>query len=167
MSPEIIIIAHNVRSCHNIGSVLRTADGIGVVKVIISGFSPYPEQQSDQRLPHLAQKISKQITKTALGAEKSVPWVHHDDNIDVIIANLKSDGYQIAALEQSSSSIEINNYMPSDKIAILIGNEIDGIDKSILALCDVVIEIPMFGGKESYNVVQATAMLLYRLRFLP
>ena len=161
---DIVLIAHNLRSTHNVGSLLRTADGLGVGRVYLTGYTPYPLQSVDDRLPHLAAKMDRQIAKTALGAEKSVSWEHCPD-IESVITSLKSDGYTVAALEQASDSIKLPGYQPPAKIAILLGREAEGIEPEILALCDLTLEIPMFGAKESFNVVQAAAMALYHLRF--
>src|SRR5579863_6553497 len=102
-SRQIILIAHNVRSTHNIGSLLRTADGLGVKKVYLTGYTPYPLSKTDERLPHLAKKIDARIHKTALGAEKSVSWEHESD-VFKVISKLRQDGFLVAALEQNSKS---------------------------------------------------------------
>ncbi|MDB5164506.1 MAG: hypothetical protein JWL89_132 [Candidatus Saccharibacteria bacterium] len=162
--PNIVLIAHNLRSTHNVGSLLRTAEGLGVTKVFLTGYTPYPLTPNDTRLPHLAQKLDKQIAKTALDAEKTLEWEHVEDISDVF-NNLKKDGYQIAALEQTPASIPLPDFKSPDKIAIILGREVEGLEPEILALCDTALEIPMFGQKESFNVVQAAAIALYHLRF--
>ena len=161
---EIVLVAHNLRSCHNVGSLLRTAEGLDVDKVILSGYTPYPQTDSDRRMPHEAAKLAKQIHKTALGAEEMVKWSHHAELLPVL-AKLKKDGYIIAALEQTDDSRELPKYHPPEKIAIIVGREVEGIEPEILEACDLSLEIPMFGKKESYNVVQAAAMALYHCRF--
>jgi 23S rRNA (guanosine2251-2'-O)-methyltransferase len=162
---DIVLIAHNLRSVHNVGSLLRTADGIGVSKVFLTGYTPYPLMPKDERLPHMANKLTKQIQKTALGAESSQAWDHNEDIYD-ILKQLRQDGFVIAALEQSDNSVPLSSYKPAEKIAIIVGREVEGIEPDILKAVDVTIEIPMFGQKESFNVVQAAAMGLYHLRFL-
>ncbi|HSX27633.1 MAG TPA: TrmH family RNA methyltransferase [Patescibacteria group bacterium] len=162
---KIILLAHNVRSCHNVGSLLRTAEGLGLEKVYLSGYTPYPKFQNDKRLPHLAEKINKQIHKTALGAEKLVNWEQADNPVDVIV-KLKSQGYEICGLEQNDKSINLSGFRPQNKIVLVVGNEITGLDPDLMAKCSKLLEIPMFGKKESFNVVQAAAMALYHLRFL-
>ena len=166
MSSKITLIAHNIRSAHNIGSILRTADGMGVDQVFFTGYSPYPKSNTaqDNRLPHQAEKIHKQIAKTALGAEDSQKWTHMFD-LKSCIDNLLMDGYEIWALEQSASSVQLPSFNPPKKIAIIIGNETTGIDNQTLKMCKGVIEIPMLGSKESYNVTQAAAIALYHIRF--
>ncbi len=161
---EIVIIAHDMRSCHNVGSLLRTAEGLGVTKVYLSGYTPYPLDPQDKRLPHEANKIDKQISKTALGAEKLIPWEHHA-NVVELLKQLRASGFRIIALEQDAHSIPLPTFVAPEKIAILLGREVEGIDPLLLAYVDQTIEIPMFGQKESFNVVQATAMALYHCRF--
>lgn len=163
---DIVLIAHNLRSTHNIGSLLRTAEGLGVNQVVFSGYTPYPVEANDTRLPHLAQKIDKQISKTALGAENMVNWRHIED-INLLIAELKDQDYRIVGLEQSDHSIKLNEYESPDKIVLILGREVEGLEPEIISVCDQLIEIPMFGQKESFNVVQAAAMALYHLRLAP
>ncbi len=161
---ELVLIAHNLRSAHNVGSLLRTAEGLGVVKVWLSGYTPYPRQDNDARLPHLARKTDKQIAKTALGAEALVEWQQEPD-INTVLSELKNSGFVITALEQAPGSIKLPDFKPPRKLALIIGREVKGIEPEILAICNHVLEIPMLGQKESFNVVQAAAMALYSLRF--
>ncbi|HET6924631.1 MAG TPA: TrmH family RNA methyltransferase, partial [Candidatus Saccharimonadales bacterium] len=116
--------------------------------------------------PHLARKIHQQISKTALGAESSQSWQRRDD-IAPLLDELRSAGFSIAALEQSTDSIELPVYHAPDKLALLVGREVEGLESEVLAACDLALEIPMFGAKESFNVVQASAMALYHCRFMP
>lgn len=161
---SIVLIAHNLRSAHNVGSLLRTAEGLGVEKVLLTGYTPYPLQNKDERLPHLAQKIDKQIAKTALGAEKTL-GIHA--NINEALVELKTLGYKIAAIEQAPDSLPLPEFKPPERIALIVGREVEGIEPEILDQCDQTLEIPMFGKKESFNVVQAAAMTLYHCRFTP
>ena len=162
---EIILIAHNLRSCHNIGSLLRTAEGLGVQKVYLTGYTPYPTgQANDRRLPHLAAKINKQIHKTALDAEEQVDW-EQVDTVEPVIKKLHEDGYSIMAVEQAADALALPEFKAPEKVALLMGREVEGVEPEVLALCDGALEIPMFGRKESFNVVQAAAMALYHCRF--
>ncbi len=161
---QIIIIAHNLRSAHNVGSLLRTAEGLGTDKVFLTGYTPYPQSANDTRLPHLAAKIHGQIKKTALDAEQQIDWQHSED-IESIIAELHDQGFVVAGLEQVANSTKLPDYAAPSKLALIIGREVEGIEKEVIAICDVVLEIPMFGKKESFNVVQAAAMALYHCRF--
>lgn len=163
---NIILIAHNLRSCHNIGSLLRTAEGLGVTKVYLTGYTPFPAgQTNDPRLPHLAIKIDKQIHKTALDAEHQIEWERIED-VHHVFEQLHKDNYQIMAVEQSDNSIALPDYHPEGNVALLMGREVEGVEPEILAICDGALEIPMFGQKESFNVVQAAAMALYHCRFI-
>lgn len=161
---DIVVIAHDIRSTHNVGSLLRTCEGIGVSQMYFTGYTPYPAADDDERLPHIARKLTAQIHKTALDAEALVKWTHLD-SVETCIAQLHEEGYVVAALEQGSNSVSLPDYKPPEKIALLLGREVEGIDAELLRRCDVCIEIPMFGDKESFNVVQAAAMALYHLRF--
>lgn len=161
---EVVVIAHNLRSTHNVGSILRTADGLGVTRVYFTGYTPYPLLAHDTRLPHIAQKLHSQIRKTALGAEESVDWVHEEE-LSRVISELKAKSYAIYALEQASDSVALPTFKPPKKIAIVLGREVEGLEQEVLGLCDGVLEIPMDGQKESFNVSIAAGMALFHLRF--
>jgi 23S rRNA (guanosine2251-2'-O)-methyltransferase len=163
---QLILIAHNVRSTHNVGSLLRTAEGLGLTKVILTGYTPYPLTQPDTRLPHQARKLDAQIVKTALGAEKSLAW-EHAEAIEPVMTQLQEEGYAVYALEQTAAAIALPQFTPPDKLALIVGREVEGIEPEIVALCDGSVEIPMLGEKESFNVVQAAAMALYHCRYTP
>jgi len=158
--PEIIVIAHNIRSTHNVGSIFRTAEGFGVTKIILSGYTPYPVFSGDTRLPHIAQKLTAQIHKTALGAENIVPF-EYQDHPD--ITSLRDEGYRIVGLEQDSRSVLLADYQTPDRVVLLLGEEVHGITDDLRELCDDLIEIPMQGQKESFNVSVATGIALYAL----
>lgn len=163
--PEIIVIAHNIRSTHNVGSIFRTCEGFGVEKLILSGYTPYPSVAriilaNDGRLPYLREKLTRQIHKTALGAEEHVDF-EFQEYPD--INELKESGYQIVALEQAENSINISDFKSTQKIALILGEEVHGIENNLLAKCDKTIEIPMFGKKESFNVSVAAGIALYQL----
>jgi 23S rRNA (guanosine2251-2'-O)-methyltransferase len=161
---QIILIVHNVRSCHNVGSLLRTADGLGIERVYLTGYTPYPLSSDDTRLPHESRKIDVQIHKTALGAERTVAWTATRD-IFIILGELRSKGYVLAALEQAKNAISLPSYHPPPKIALLVGREVEGIELEVLAKCGICLEIPMLGTKESYNVASAAAIGLYHIRY--
>ncbi|HJQ08473.1 MAG TPA: TrmH family RNA methyltransferase [Candidatus Saccharimonadales bacterium] len=161
---DIILIVHNLRSCHNVGSLLRTAEGLGIQKVILSGYTPHPIHANDRRMPHEALKLTKQIHKTALGAEDMVVWQYHK-NLLPVLQKLKKENYRIAALEQTEDAKDLTRYHPPHKVVLVVGREVEGLELDILTACDVALEIPMLGRKESYNVVQAAAIALYHCRF--
>ncbi|HJP81055.1 MAG TPA: TrmH family RNA methyltransferase [Candidatus Saccharimonadales bacterium] len=157
---EIIVIAHNIRSTHNVGAIFRTSEGFGVKQIILSGYTPYPKIAADSRLPHIAEKLTAQIHKTALGAEALVNFTHQSSP-DLNI--LREKGYTIIGLEQARTSILLPAYKPPSKVALLIGEEVHGISKELLEECDTLVEIPMKGQKESFNVSVATGIALYAL----
>lgn len=162
---QLILIAHNLRSTHNVGSLLRTADGLGIRAVYLTGYTPYPRLALDERLPHLAQKLDRQIAKTALGAERSVYWQHCPD-IFKLISTLRAEDYMVTALEQAADSQPLPSFRPPDKCALIVGREVEGLEPEVLAACDQAVAIPMLGRKESFNVAQAAAMALYACRFI-
>ena len=159
---DIIILAHNIRSAHNVGSIFRTAEGFGVKKIILSGYTPYPVVPNDPRLPHISAKSTTQIAKTALGAEKLVDF-EYSNNLFETIEHLRSQDYALTALEQAPNSLKLQDFNAPPRIAILIGEEVHGITPDLLSLADHIVEIPMFGHKESFNVSVATGIILYRL----
>lgn len=161
---NIILIAHNVRSTHNVGSLLRTAEGLGIQKVYLTGYTPYPQMTADDRLPHMAAKISRQIQKTALGAEQHIHW-EHAPTIFPILDLLEHDGYEMCAVEQAENSVPLTDFKPGQKVALIIGREVEGIEPEVLEHVQTILEIPMFGQKESFNVAQAAAMALFHCRF--
>jgi 23S rRNA (guanosine2251-2'-O)-methyltransferase len=162
MHPAVVLIVHDIRSCHNVGSLLRTAEGLGVEHVYLTGYTPYPAIENDPRLPHIRNKVTAQIHKTALDAEDQISWTQRED-IHGVLSELKQDGYQLAALEQSERSISLPQFAPNPKVALLLGREVEGIDPMLLKQADTILEIPMQGQKESFNVVQAAAMALYQI----
>lgn len=160
MACSLIIIAHNIRSTHNVGALMRTCEGLGVNKLFLTGYTPYPASKTDKRLPHIAEKLSKQIHKTALGAEDSLHWIYRE-NINAVLSELREDGYVLAGLEQTATSRNLPDFNPPAKLALLLGSEVAGIDPGLIDILDYCLEIPMRGKKESFNVVEATSMALY------
>jgi len=150
---SIVVILHNIRSTHNVGSVFRTADAVGVSKIYLTGYTPAPIDEFKRE--------RKDISKVSLGAEKNVPW----KKVEILstLENLKSDGYSIVALEQSLKSVDYKKIKISGKTVIILGNEVGGIEESILKKCDQIAEIPMKGKKESLNVSVAAGIFLFRL----
>ena len=174
---EVIVIAHNIRSTYNVGAIFRTCEGLGIRQIIVSGYTPYPDislaaavpvcaysdgeiRQTDSRLPHIREKITKQIHKTALGAEAIMPFEHCDAPD---FSELRANGYRIAALEQAENSINLANYQAPEKLALLLGEEVYSIPTELLCQVDDIIEIPMYGQKESFNVSVAAGIALYEL----
>ena len=162
MNRELVLVVDNVRSTHNVGSFFRTCDGLGVQKIMLCGITPYPKKTKDERLPYLADKINKQIAKTALGAEKTVTWEYIKDTTEAL-SLLKKQGFQIIVLEQTSNAVDLSILSVKNKVAIVVGNEIDGVANEIIQQADICTEIVMRGQKESLNVSVATGIALYYL----
>lgn len=158
----VALILHNIRSSYNVGSILRTADGLGAERVYLTGYTPYPNAKKDIRPPHIANKVDSRIKKTALGAEKTQPWAYFEDAA-ALIGRLKHRGYQVVALEQTKQAGNIKDFRASFKVALIVGSEIGGVDSSLLDLADAHVLIPMSGEKDSLNVSVAAAIALYSL----
>lgn len=166
---NVILVAHDIRSTHNVGAFFRTCDGLGVSKIIFSGYTPFPTFEGDSRLPHFADKITRQIHKTALGAESSVPFDVFQ-TLEETLTSLKKTDATLVALEQAKNSLSpetmrqklIENNQ-NKTVALIVGNEIHGVDNETLNNVDFIMEIPMHGTKESLNVSVATAIALYEL----
>jgi 23S rRNA (guanosine2251-2'-O)-methyltransferase len=164
-SYNLILIVHNVRSAHNVGSMLRTAEGLGLKQVYLTGYTPYPESPDDTRLPHIRAKVSRAIHKTALGAEHAINWAYIPD-LQSCLNELRASGFQIIALEQTPKAIKLSEFKGAAKKALVVGNEITGLQANDLKKIDVHVQIPMRGKKESYNVAVAAAIALYHLTYL-
>ena len=149
-------------------------------KIILSGYTPYPDLslnseapscalidgeicRDDPRLPHIRQKITQQIHKTALGAESLVPFVFYEDIAGWLEDNDQHENLPVIALEQSNRSTMLPDFCPSEKFALLLGEEVHGIAPELLEQCRHIVEIPMFGQKESFNVSVAAGIALYGL----
>jgi len=154
MNNKVELILHNIRSNHNVGSIFRTADGAGVTKLWLTGYTPAPLDQF--------KRVNSEIAKTALGAEQSIEWEKRE-NIITLIKELKNLDYKILALEQSDNSVDYKQVKLEGKTALIVGNEVGGVEGDVLNLCDQIIEIPMRGSKESLNVAVATGVAVFRL----
>ena len=169
--PEITLLMHNIRSTYNVGAIMRTAEGFGVRQIIFSGYTPYPDLRLadpwsiDPRLPHITERLTAQIHKTALGAETMLPFSYVVDIHQWLAENASRERLPVIALEQSASSTELNTFRPPTRFALLLGEEVYGIEPDILARCDHIVEIPMQGAKESFNVSVAAGIALYGLCF--
>lgn len=145
----IVVVLDNVRSMHNVGAVFRTSDAFLIDKIYLCGITATP--------PH------KEIHKTAIGAENSVDWEYVKDSNE-LVAKLKEDNYQIVTIEQTEGSVLLNEFEvdQSQKYAIVMGNEVDGVQQSIIDQCDTCIEIPQSGTKHSLNVSVCTGIILWK-----
>ncbi len=151
---EIVAILHNIRSIHNVGSMFRTADALGISALFLVGYTPAPLDKF--------KRPNKEITKVALGGEKSVEWEAVPE-IEPLIKKLRSKNYSIVAVEQASHATDYKTFNPSGPTAFVFGNEVDGVPEDVLALCDAAVEIPMKGEKESLNVSVAFGIALARI----
>ena len=162
-SRDIVAIAHNLRSTYNVGALLRTADAFDLSTVYCTGYTPYPEQDRDTRSPDLISRLSNKIDKSARGARELVRCVYHP-GIPALLSELRADGFIIAGLEVDDRAVDLADYDPPDKVAVLLGEESGGIPAKLLTSCDVVLRIPQFGAKHSLNVAVAAGISLYSLR---
>lgn len=160
---SIVIMLHDLRSNHNVGAILRTADAVGAERVIFSGTTPYPELPQDTRPPHVRERNTRAIAKTALGAERSLNLSYEPD-LKKCLSLMKKGGYHIVALEQAPNSVDIFSYQPPQRLVLIVGSETTGLSHDILAAANTVLEIPMTGKKESLNAAVAAGIALYQLR---
>lgn len=151
---KLILIAHNIRSLHNAGSVLRTADAAGVAKVYFTGYTPKPTDEMG--------RVRPQVAKTALGAEQTVAWEQRK-NISALLGCLKKEGVLLIALENAPGATDYREFRPRFPLALILGNEVRGISSATLAKMDAIITIPMRGKKESLNVSVACGIAVYKL----
>jgi tRNA G18 (ribose-2'-O)-methylase SpoU len=144
----ISILAENIRSVHNVGSIFRSADGFGASKIYLSGYSPFPPRDD--------------LHKVALGAEDSVPWEHHEDSI-ALATKIKELGITLVALEQTVESQSIYDIEWKFPVCFIVGNEVTGVSEELIKLSDFSVEIPMSGIKQSINVSVATGIVGYEI----
>jgi len=145
----LVVVVDNVRSLYNVGSIFRTSDGAMIEQLILAGFTPHPPR--------------KEIEKTALGSTRSVPWQYTRHPVE-LLHDLKHRGYNLCCLELTDASIPYFEIKKSDfPLCLVIGNEITGVSKDIIELCDMSIEIPMYGMKQSLNVAVAYGIAAFEL----
>lgn len=147
---KVKVILHNIRSLHNVGSMFRSSDAFGISELILSGYTPLPPRS--------------EITKTAIGAEEFVQWSNWD-NLEEMVQSLKNDGYTLIGLEQTDKSIALPDFDAKayDKICLVMGNEITGIDDQLIPHIKEFISIPQYGQKHSLNVSVAAGVMLYAM----
>jgi tRNA G18 (ribose-2'-O)-methylase SpoU len=147
---KIIVVLDNIRSMHNVGSVFRTADAFLIEAIFLCGYTPQP--------PH------RDINKTALGATETVDWIYFPETLDALV-ELKNNGYDVFGIEQTNDSVSLQKFPTSaeGKIAIILGNEVEGVQDTVLAECDGSLEIPQLGMKHSLNISVAAGIVLWEL----
>ncbi|MDO4526777.1 MAG: TrmH family RNA methyltransferase [Candidatus Saccharibacteria bacterium] len=186
---RLFLVLHNIRSCYNVGAILRTAEGFGIEKVVLSGYTPRVHDEA--LLPHLREKLDREIHKTALGAEDMVDLVNLPregnettrravctedgsktgvaENLKALLLDYKEQGFKILGLENNIKKdlVALNNpklkEIIGDKCVLLLGEEVAGIDPELYDLIDIFVEIPMKGQKESFNVSVAAGIAMYGL----
>ncbi len=154
MGKNFYVICDNIRSLENIGSIFRTSDALGAAKIYLCGISG--------KMPAWETGLHKKIAKTALGAEKTVLF-EYCKSTSILIDKLKKSKINIIALEQSKKAIEYTKFKPKFPLALIVGNEVEGVSKKILKKCDKIIFLPMLGKKESLNVSVAFGVAGYNI----
>ena len=146
----VVVVLDNIRSCHNVGSVFRTCDALLIEKIFLCGITATPP--------------NKEIHKAALDAEKSVSW-EYAQNTEDVVNKIKEAGYQVFAVEQVQNSIMLPDFNPAEneKLALIFGNEVKGVQQSVINLCNGVIEIPQFGTKHSFNISVSAGITLWEI----
>ena len=144
----VIVVLENIRSAYNVGSTFRTSDAFLAEAIYIIGYTAIP--------PH------KEIKKTALGAEESVTWKYFSNSADAV-ADLKEKGYKVYAIEQAENSIDLQNFNITEKVALIFGNEVSGVEQDTIGLCDGCVEIPQLGMKHSLNIATAVGVVLWEM----
>jgi 23S rRNA (guanosine2251-2'-O)-methyltransferase len=143
-----VVLLDNVRSMYNVGAFFRAADGVNLNKLYLCGITAHPPK--------------KAITKTALGAEETVPW-EHDWEAERVIEKLRREGFAIAAIETSASALDLYEWQPKFPVCVMFGHEVDGLRPELLAMADAHVRIPMLGQKRSLNVATAGGVVMYEL----
>lgn len=146
------LILENIRSAYNVGAIFRTADGAGVSKIFLIGYTPAPLDRFG--------RVQPEIEKTSLGASETVVWEYAPE-ISCVLKRLKDEEFTIVAVEQNENSLSLKEFTVPEKVAYIVGNEIDGVSQEALSLSDMIIELPMLGSKESLNVSVTAGIILY------
>lgn len=154
---QYAVLLPNIRSAHNVGSIFRTADAVGVTACYLSGYTPRPVDKFG--------RPQKEIAKTALWAEKYIPW-EYEENTTKLLKRLKREGYLVVAIEQDDTAVDYKKFKipkSAEKILFVVGNEVEGLSLAERKLCDHFVEIPMKGEKESLNVVVSFGIAIFRI----
>lgn len=142
----LIVVLDNIRSLNNIGSVFRTGDSFAIEKIYLCGITACP--------PH------RDIYKTALGAEESVAWEYEESTLDVV-RELQAEGYLVASIEQATNSVELNDVHKQNKLAVVLGNEVKGVQQEVIDASDICVEIAQFGTKHSLNISVCAGIIVH------
>lgn len=147
-SLPVLVLLDSIRSLYNVGAFFRTADAVGLEHLILSGITATPPR--------------REISKTALGAEETVPWSRRDDAVEALDA-LRERGFEIAAIETSPTALDLFDWMPTFPVCVVFGHEVDGLSTAVRDRCDTHVRIPMLGRKHSLNVATAGGVVLFEL----
>lgn len=146
------LILENIRSAHNVGAMFRTADGAGVSKIFLCGYTPTPTDRFG--------RVQEEIKKTSLGASETMDWEKVNECVEVA-GRLHAEGVNVVAIEQTESSQTLGSLNLNGDTAYVLGNEIDGVSAEVLEAADLVVQLPMLGDKESLNVSTTAGIVLY------
>lgn len=162
---RLIVVLHNIRSCYNVGAILRTCEGFGVERAVLSGYTP--RVHDNNLLPHLREKLDREIHKSALGAEDMLD-IYSSGDIFSLSDKYRKEGWQVVGLENNISDVPLYKLndkglkrVLGDKIILVLGEEVKGIDNALYDIIDLFVEIPMRGKKESFNVSVAAGIAMY------
>ena len=161
---SLVFVLVDVRSCYNVGSIARTAECLGVRKIFCVGITPYPEIEGDTRTRKHIDSNNKEISKTALGSEKTIEFIPIK-TLEDVSKELKTLDYKLIGFESVENTATISEWNPLEKTAIVLGSEVDGISLKDLSILDQVIKIDMFGSKESLNVSVVAGIAGYFYRY--
>lgn len=151
---DVRVLLHNIRSAHNVGAMFRTADALGVSHIYLSGYSPRPIDRFGRPV--------KEIAKTALGAELTIPWEYAKQYGNFLRA-LKGENFSLVGIEQDTRAIDYKDLCANKKTLVVVGSEVRGLSRALRDACDVLVEIPMNGKKESLNVSVAFGVAMFRM----
>jgi len=146
------VVLENIRSAHNVGSVFRTADGAGVDEIFLVGYTPAPIDRFG--------RMQKEIQKTSLGASEWIPW-RYFETVAELVAYLEAEAIVLVAVEIASQSISLKQFKVPDRVAYVLGNEVEGVSEAALKAAATIVDIPMLGKKESLNVSVTAGIVLY------
>ncbi len=164
MNTKVYILLPDIRSAYNVGSIFRSADCFGIQKIFLSGTTPTPID----RFGRSSSGAQKEISKTALGAEKDIPWEYINDT-NLFLKEMKKEKFTIVSIEQDKKSITLDDFLKIKKVnkienlLVVFGNEVEGVDKNILKKSDYIVEIPLKGKKESLNVSVCAGLVMHVL----
>lgn len=154
MHRDVRILLHNIRSAHNVGAIFRTADALGISRIYLSGFTPCPVDRFGRPV--------KEVAKTALGAERTIPWAYAKTPAR-FLRTAKQEGFRVVGIEQDERAVDYKKFQAPEKLLILVGSEVKGLSQSLRKQCDVLLEVPMRGRKESLNASVAFGVAAFRI----